>query len=222
MRIVAPDRLAAEAGEFALPLPARQALGLAIAGIEDQPARRQRAAEGGELVGGLAAAAVHRRLAVPDQGLWHRAEGLEAAAHPPEKVGRRRREDERRRERPRVAERGGDQPASRAASAPSQPGSWPRARRGRTGRARRGHKRCAGRCAAARAAGGPRARSRRRSSCRPRSRAWPCGRRPRRRGGALFSRRRWSRLRRRQQLRLTAKSVTEVVGVNADRPPTAR
>lgn len=59
-------------------------LGLAVAGVEDDPADRELAAEGGERLGGAPAAGVDRVLAVPDHLLGQGAEAGDATVHPQE------------------------------------------------------------------------------------------------------------------------------------------
>src|SRR5215216_225860 len=86
-------------------------LGLAVAGVEDHPARRELAAEGGEGVGRAPTARVDRPLAIPDQLLRQGAEPPKAAAHAPGDVGPLLREDERPGEGAREGQLAGDDPA---------------------------------------------------------------------------------------------------------------
>src|SRR6516165_1514933 len=58
------------------------ALGLWVFGLQDAPADRELAAEGGELLAWATAALVDRAPAVPDEGLGQAAEEAQAAVHP--------------------------------------------------------------------------------------------------------------------------------------------
>ena len=89
-----------------------RSLGLGVASVEDDPADPELAAEGGKALGRLPAAAVDRRLAIPDQLLGQAPQPLEAAAHPQAQIRELLREDQRRGERARVAELGRHHPAA--------------------------------------------------------------------------------------------------------------
>jgi hypothetical protein len=72
-----------------------RALRLRIARLQEVPAERELAQEGGEGLARPACAGVQRSLAVPDERLGQRAELLEAAPDPVQEVGRFLGEDER-------------------------------------------------------------------------------------------------------------------------------
>jgi hypothetical protein len=86
-------------------------LGLAVAGVEDDPAHRELTAEGEQRLG-RPPAGRNRPLAVPDDLARQRAELGKAAAHPPGDVGELLREHRRAGEGARVGKLGGDDEAA--------------------------------------------------------------------------------------------------------------
>ena len=83
-------------------------LGLAVAGVEDDPAQRELAAEGEERLGRLTARR-DRTLAVPNELCRQRTEPLKAAAHAPGNVGKLLREDQGAGKGARVGQLAGDE-----------------------------------------------------------------------------------------------------------------
>src|SRR5665811_272180 len=82
------------------------ALGLRVAGLEDDPAEAELAAVGGEGLCRAPAAGVDRALAVPDELLGQGAEAGEAAVHAPGDVAELLGEDQRASEGARVGKLG--------------------------------------------------------------------------------------------------------------------
>src|SRR5665811_2129725 len=87
------------------------ALGLGVAGLEDDPAEAELAAVGGEGLCRAPAAGVDRALAVPDELLGQGAQAGETAAHAPGDVAELLGEDQRPGEGARVGKLGCDHPA---------------------------------------------------------------------------------------------------------------
>ncbi len=121
-------------------------LGLRVAGLAEDPADRQGAAEGGELLGRPPAAGVQGALAVPDDLLAAGRRGRPGSGRCPRSGRGLLGEDQRRGGGPRPAEGAGDDEPGRVWPWPT--GISPAAPRGRTGRSRRADRRCAGRCGA--------------------------------------------------------------------------